>query len=164
MSTSSAPKNSPFERLPSFAVRDHAARGRRPFRILLVEDEASLRHVVLEFLRAQSFDVETAAEGVEALRKFRSGQFDLVIADRSLPRLNGDRLARLIKRLAPGEPVIQLTGLSPRPFSATECPAGVDRMLGKPFRLASLLRTIEEVLDGVRQPPSSPRSAQRPTA
>lgn len=164
MSTSSAPKNSPFERPPSPAVRDHAASGRRPFRILLVEDEASLRHVVLEFLRAQSFHVETAAEGVEALRKFRSGQFDLVIADRSLPRLNGDRLARLIKRLAPAEPVIQLTGLSPRPFSAAECPAGVDRMLGKPFRLASLLRTIEEVLAAAAQRPSPGGNAQQPMA
>ena len=66
----------------------------RPARLLLVDDDADLLVVLAEQLRDDGYDVATARDGVEALRRLESGWPDLVIVDMMMPRRDGLSLAR----------------------------------------------------------------------
>ena len=63
-------------------------------RILLVEDEADLSLIVADTLRGQGYDVVTAANGIDGLNKFRSGNVDIVVADVMMPKMDGFTMAR----------------------------------------------------------------------
>lgn len=144
-----APTDSP----PRWVARDKggtAARGHRSpitnrsLHILVVEDEPAVRTVVVEFLRSESHTVEIAAEGLEALRKFQEGAFDLVLSDRSLPNLNGDDLTTRIKEIQPDMPVILVSAMSALGETA-ETPSSADCTLGKPFSFCELRRAMAKV-------------------
>jgi PAS domain S-box-containing protein len=110
--------------------------------ILVVEDEPMVLGIETEYLVADGHAVETAADGCEGLSKFRTGQFDLVLVDRAMPKVNGDQLTEAIKELAPHVPVILVTGF--------ESPSGGDQphrqhadlILTKPFSRASLRKAV----------------------
>jgi Response regulator receiver domain len=73
-------------------------RDRMDARILLVEDDPSIREVTAIGLRNAGFTVETAADGVAGLERFATGAFDLVLLDVMLPRLDGLEVCRAIRR------------------------------------------------------------------
>ena len=68
----------------------------RPARLLLVDDDPNLLVVLAEQLRDDGYDVATARDGVEAMRRLESGWPDLAIIDMMMPRLDGLSLAREI--------------------------------------------------------------------
>jgi len=117
--------------------------------ILLVDDEPQLREVLLEFLRVDHHQVVVAADGAEALEKFRPGKFDVVITDKAMPGMSGEQLAAEIKRQSPSTPVILLTGFGMF-MQADELPAGVALILSKPIGLVELRVALRQVL----QPPA----------
>lgn len=119
-----------------------AARSERPLRILVVEDEPLVREVITVYLTEDAHEIETAVNGREGLEKFKAGQFDLVLTDRAMPEMNGDALAAEIKKIAPGQPVILLTGFGDLMSGAGERPAGVDMVVSKPFTLSVLRDAI----------------------
>jgi CheY-like chemotaxis protein len=114
-------------------------------RILLVDDEPAVLEIMAELLSEDGHEVETVEEAREGLRRFRAGQFDLVITDRAMPEVSGDRLAALIKQLAPTIPVILLTGFGDLMLAEGERPAGVDLVVAKPVALATLREAIVQV-------------------
>jgi CheY-like chemotaxis protein len=121
--------------------------GQRPqtvpqLRVLVVDDEEAVRGIIVAYLQRDGHRVETAGSGQEALQKFHPGKFDLVITDRAMPRMNGDALAQAIKRSAPQQPVILLTGFGDLMGTHGEHPEGVDVVLGKPVSLAVLRNAI----------------------
>jgi two-component system response regulator MtrA len=77
-------------------------------RILLVEDDPSIREVTAMGLGAAGFAVTTAADGVDALERFRSEPYDLVLLDIMLPRLDGYEVCRQIRKTST-VPVVMLT-------------------------------------------------------
>lgn len=107
----------------------------RPLHVLYVEDRLMVREVITQYLLVDGHTVETAINGREGLEKFREGKFDLVITDRQMPDMNGDRLAADIKQIAPRQPVIMLTGYGNLMKYAGEMPEGVDLLLSKPITL-----------------------------
>jgi hypothetical protein len=112
-------------------------------RILLVEDEQSLRVATARILAGRGYDVIAASDGVEAL-EFLDDEpdIDVVVTDIAMPRMRGDELARVITERRPGTRVIMMTGYDKRDSS----PAG--RLLAKPVGEEELLRAIREVVDG----------------
>jgi signal transduction histidine kinase len=116
--------------------------------ILLVEDEAALAAAVTDALRDVGYLVERAGDGEEALAKVKDQSFDLVVCDLKMPRLDGKAFYRTLAAAAPGlaKRVIFVTG----DVAGTEAEQFLEDSgcpwLGKPFRLADLLRTIKEVL------------------
>ncbi|MBI3967851.1 MAG: PAS domain S-box protein [Chloroflexi bacterium] len=141
-------------RLPATAAedpkRDEApAAGPAPLRVLVAEDEPSLRTILCAYLGIDRHAVETARDGREALALFERGGFDLVLTDRAMPGLGGDELAAAIKGRAPGTPVIMLTGLGGLMQAVGERPEGVDLILSKPVRLAELRAAIARVTASV---------------
>jgi signal transduction histidine kinase len=115
-------------------------------RVLVVDDHPGIREIVSAYLAEDRHIVETAANATEALEKFRSDRFDLVITDRAMPEVSGDALAASIKEIQPQKPIIMLTGFADL-INANGGPSrNVDLVLSKPARLDDLRKAILEVL------------------
>lgn len=118
----------------------------RPLSILVVDDHAAICEIVSAYLAEDRHTVETAVSAREAMEKFRSIHFDLVITDRAMPEISGDELAASIRQAQPGKPIIMLTGFADLINETGERSENVDLVLSKPARLADLRRAILEVV------------------
>lgn len=107
-------------------------------RILVVEDDSGVRGTLGELIANDGHIVTLAIDGADGLEKFRDAEFDLVITDNNMPRMNGDRLASSIQELSPNFPIIMMSGKA----SQIEMPAGVRIILGKPSSLAQVREAI----------------------
>lgn len=114
----------------------------RPLSVLLVDDDDKVREVTAEFLTRDGHAVVAAREGREGFEKFNSGWFDLVISDQSMPEMTGDELATAIQRVAPGKPVLLLTGFGDMLEVTSGKPNGVRAVISKPVSLNTLREAI----------------------
>jgi CheY-like chemotaxis protein len=128
------------------AAHAPAPETQRGVSVLVVEDEEPIRRTVLETLSGEGHIVDSAGDGLNGLARFQRGQFDLVLTDLSLPECSGLDVARSVKRMRPGTPVILMTGWGHQLDSARLRDSGVDLMLVKPFRIERLLATVQEAL------------------
>jgi signal transduction histidine kinase/ActR/RegA family two-component response regulator len=114
-----------------------AGPGRR-LRVLMVDDEPNVREILAEFMTGDGHTVETADSSTEGLAKFRAAQFDVVVLDRAMPEMSGDQLAAEMKAVRPDVPIIMLTGFGSMMHAASEKPAAVDYVVGKPVTMQQL--------------------------
>ena len=116
--------------------------------ILLVDDEAALAAAVTDALRDAGYVVERAADGEEALARVRAQQFDLVICDLKMPRLDGQSFYRTLDEASPGlaRRVIFVTGDVAGTDAETFLKESGCRFLAKPFRLGDLLQAVRDGL------------------
>ncbi len=113
-------------------------------RLLLVDDDASVRMTLGSLLRASGHSVTEADGGGEGIELLGDGPPDLVITDLGMPEISGWEVARAAKNRYPNLPVILLTGWGEDVASEGD-PHSVDRILGKPVRLQELLAAVEEL-------------------
>jgi len=106
---------------------------RRKLRILLVDDEFTVLGVISEWLQEDGHHVETAGDGLHALERFRNGNWDMVITDRVMPKLDGDGLAHAIKRLNENIPIILVTAFADRPPDPSRGQSPFDMVVRKPI-------------------------------
>ena len=118
-------------------------------RILIVDDEESLRACLRMVLELKGHEVTEASNGAEALNLFTVGGFDLVITDFEMPGMRGHELAVGIKLLAPSQPILMITA-SARARRGVENP--VDALLDKPFTVAELQGAIGKLLSAQPEP------------
>jgi cyclic di-GMP phosphodiesterase len=112
--------------------------------ILVVEDDAISREAVAEVLRQESYDVQTAANGLEAMRILARGKCELVITDWMMPEVNGLNLCRAIRdRKFGSRPyVIVISSLNdPRDMSLA-ISSGANDFLAKPWHRSELLARV----------------------
>ncbi len=115
-------------------------------RILLVEDEDSLA-IGLEYnLTEEGYVVTRAADGREALSKFNSPSFDLIILDLMLPYIDGFEVAVTIREKSPQVPILMLTARTHVKDRIKGLEAGADDYLTKPFHLKELLLRVNGML------------------
>jgi two-component system cell cycle sensor histidine kinase/response regulator CckA len=116
--------------------------------ILVVEDETALANAVTDALRDSGYVVSRAADGAEALTEVSAREFDLVICDLKMPRLDGKAFYRALAEARPSlvEHVIFVTGDVAGTDAEQFLVESGCRWLAKPFRLADLLRTVREGL------------------
>ena len=114
-------------------------------RILLVEDDASIREITTLGLRAAGFEVETAADGAEGLERWRRERPDLVLLDVMLPRLDGLEVLRAIRREAT-TPVVMLTARADTIDVVVGLESGADDYVRKPFELPELVARVRAAL------------------
>jgi CheY-like chemotaxis protein len=119
--------------------------------ILTVDDEQTVRDIVRAFLRSGGHAVETTGNGREALEKFRSGKFDLVVTDMAMPEMAGDELAAAVKAISPGTPVILLTGFGELLKFSGQAPKGVDQVVNKPVKAKTLLDAVRRAWAGRKE-------------
>jgi two-component system response regulator MtrA len=114
-------------------------------RILLVEDDPSIREVTAIGLGAAGFAVTTAVDGVDGLERFRAEAFDLVLLDVMLPRLDGYEVCRQIRRTST-VPVVMLTARADTMDVVVGLEAGADDYVRKPFEVPELIARIRAAL------------------
>ncbi len=113
------------------------------FKILLVEDDAALRFIVRDNLEVHHYDVQVAVDGEEALQLFASGNFDLLILDVMLPKMDGFSVAREIRKVNDQVPLLFLTARSMNEDKITGLTIGGDDYITKPFSMEELLLKIK---------------------
>lgn len=123
-------------------------------RILIVDDEPTIRSTIATMLRMENYDVATACDGREALDSVLAHGPDLIITDYNMPRMNGQQLLDAVRDTPSTAmvPVLMLSGnTAPRPS-----PAGVARTptayLIKPFTRGQLLCVLTTLLNPLRPP------------
>ena len=112
-------------------------------RILLIEDDREARESIKLLLTIDRHQVVEAAEGVEAIELVKSQPFDLVILDYFMPGMRGSQLALRIRDIAPSLPILMITAYLEKLGDADK---PVDAVIGKPFAVAELRRTIAKLL------------------
>lgn len=132
------------EARPTEAAETGVAERVRRLRILVVEDEPMVRKAITDMLAADGHSVDSATNGVEGLEKFLAGWFDLVVTDRAMPEIGGDRLAASIMRSAPDKPVIMLTGFGDLMAARGERPPGVTVLMSKPITRTELRQAVAQ--------------------
>jgi CheY-like chemotaxis protein len=127
------------------AAEEPARQWSKPLRkrILLVDDQPSVREAISLLLSLDEHTVIEAGNGVEALDVFGREQFDLVITDFEMPNMKGNELARRIKQLSPAQPIVMITAYAERLGDSNN---PVDALLNKPFQLEDLRRAMAELL------------------
>jgi DNA-binding response OmpR family regulator len=114
-------------------------------RVLLVEDDASIREVAALGLTQAGFAVTTASDGRQGLVEFRQGPFDLVVLDVMLPELDGFEVCREIRRES-RVPIVMLSARSDTVDVVVGLERGADDYVTKPFELPELVARIKAVL------------------
>ena len=122
----------------------HSPRGR----VLLVEDEVSIRYVAKEILEGLGYTVEEAVDGQEGLDLFldHPGEVDLVILDLVMPRLHGFQVMDGIRKVAPGIPILLSSGYSPDERPEVLTPTATLGFLPKPYRSRDLKDHVSRLL------------------
>jgi DNA-binding response OmpR family regulator len=114
-------------------------------RILLADDERSIRESLSKILRAENYEVVLAENGQEAIEKHAAGRIDLLILDLNMPVKNGSATLKWLAEINPVLPVIIITGRSNQRALAET--AGADALMEKPLDVPLLLQTIRELMD-----------------
>lgn len=114
-------------------------------RILLVEDEKSIRDVVAAYLEKEGFWVTPAADGQAALDAFAAKQFDIVILDLMLPKVSGEEVCQAIRNES-DVPVIMLTAKGEIDDRIKGLNIGADDYLVKPFSPRELVARVRAIL------------------
>ncbi len=114
-------------------------------KILIVEDEATVRDTLALNLRAEGYDVATASDGEAGLAAARSGKPDLVVLDVMLPRLDGLTVCRLLRRES-ALPIILLTARGTETDKIIGLETGADDYIVKPFALGEFLARVRAAL------------------
>jgi excisionase family DNA binding protein len=120
-------------------------RAGRP-RILVVDDEASIRELLAKTLALAEYDVDTAPDGRAGVERLRLGHYDLLIADLKMPGMDGLSLIREAKRLRADLPMIIITGFSTESSAIEAVNLGVAGYLTKPFRVPQVLAAAAKAL------------------
>ena len=115
-------------------------------KILFVEDEEDLTLIVADTLRGQGYDVITAADGIEALEKFKTEAADIVVADVMMPKMDGFTMAKEIRKISPTIPLLFLTAKSTIDDIEEGFEIGANDYLKKPFELRELIVRIKALL------------------
>ena len=114
-------------------------------KILIVEDDLSIQALLYDFIKEAGYDAVTAGDGVEALAKYEEQNFDLVLLDIMLPKIDGYGVLEVIRQKS-NVPVIMLTALEEEMYQIKGLDLQADDYITKPFSLPVLIRKIAAVL------------------
>ncbi len=110
-----------------------------PPRVLVVDDEASIRDLLSKTLALADYDVDVAHDGRAAIERMRLFSYDLLITDLKMPGMDGLEVIHEARRLNASLPVIIITGFSTEASAIEAANLGVSGYLMKPFKMSTLL-------------------------
>ncbi|MGE4055172.1 MAG: response regulator [Vicinamibacterales bacterium] len=126
------------------SVRPSAASARP--RILVVDDEASIRDLLSKTLAMSDYDVDVAADGRTAVDRMRLNNYDLLVTDVRMPGMDGLTVIREARRYKANLPVIVITGFSTEATAIDALNLGVAGYLTKPFQRRQVLSKVARAL------------------
>ena len=137
-------------------------------RLLIIEDEAELLHVLEQLFVHDGHDVLTAIDGEQGLRRFREGRVDLVVVDILLPKLDGFAVCKAIRR-GSDVPIIVTTALDDERHQLQGFSLLADDYVTKPYSLSVMRERVRAVLrrcatrsDAAASPATEPTTAAGP--
>ena len=142
---SQRPRGGGGARPPTPAPSRPATGTARP-RVLVVDDEASIRDLLAKTLALAEYDVDVAPDGRSALERMRLYPYDLLIADLKMPGMDGLTVIREAKRYKADLPVIIISGFSTESSAIEAVNLGVAGYLTKPFRVPQVLAAAAKAL------------------
>ena len=118
-------------------------------RVLLADDESSIRTLAKRILEQKGYKVKVASDGVEALELFRASpdEFDLVVTDMGMPKMNGLQFSKELRKIRSETPIIICTGYSKQIDEETYRQIGINALLIKPMTKNALTKTVRKALD-----------------
>jgi two-component system cell cycle sensor histidine kinase/response regulator CckA len=131
---------------------------RRPLRVLVVDDEESVRRFVDRVLKEGGYDTTTAVDGTDAVETAARQEqpFDILVTDLMMPQMTGDELARRLRQNEPGMKVLYLTGFSDKLFKEKATLWEDEAFLDKPCSVKGLLQAVSLLFfDRCEAPPMS---------
>jgi two-component system nitrogen regulation response regulator NtrX len=118
-------------------------------KILIIEDEASIRRVLTKILSEENdtYQVEEAEDGVQGLEKIKNSDYDLVLCDIKMPKMDGEELLEAVKKIKPEIPIVMISGHGDMETAINTMRLGAFDYISKPPDLNRLLNTVRNALD-----------------
>ncbi|GBE05833.1 MAG TPA: response regulator [Nitrospirae bacterium] len=116
-------------------------------KILVIDDEQTVRQLLKQTLEAKKYDVETAEDGKIAIEKIKSNFFNLLITDLRMPKVGGVDVVKEVKKVNPYTEAIVLTGYPSISTAVEAIKTGASDYLCKPFDMSEMLATVDRCLD-----------------
>ena len=115
-------------------------------RVLLVDDEPSIRRALRTTLSALGFDIEEASGGEQAVSFVRTERYDAALLDINMPGMGGIETCRTIRRLCPRLPILMLTVRDSEDDKIDALDAGADDYVTKPFHVGELMARVRSAV------------------
>lgn len=119
-------------------------------KLLVIDDDINLLKFLSEGLSRFGFDVKTLDNGADAIVLAVEESFDLILIDMLMPGLNGIQVAKVLKKIVPGVPILGLTGYVGKGYVAQASMLGV-KILSKPVVFKELVSEINLALEASHQ-------------
>lgn len=116
-------------------------------KIMIVDDDNELRSHIAEILKEAGYMTEQAASGVEAVEKAVDEDFDLILLDLMMPKMNGTDVLAEVRKVSPRSRVIMITAFATIDNAVDIIRHGASDYLAKPFKIDDLLTRIRRVLE-----------------
>ncbi len=133
-------------------LASRALRGAKDFHVLVVDDEEIARTNLEYVLRKEGYMVRTASNGLEALEEVRGWEFDLIITDLKMEKMDGMQLIEEARKLSPATQVIMVTGYATVNSAVAAMRHGAVYYLAKPINLDELRQTVAELSTAKTRP------------
>jgi DNA-binding response OmpR family regulator len=137
---------------------DNITNGEPARRVLVVEDDGDIAHLLRLHLIDHGYRVEVAGDGVQGLERARTGGFDLVILDLMLPHLDGLELCRRVRAADDATLILMLTAKTAELDRVLGLELGADDYLTKPFSIAELLARVKALFRRAASARAAPES------
>jgi two-component system KDP operon response regulator KdpE len=115
-------------------------------KVLLIDDDASIRRALHTTLSALGFEIEEASSGEQAVSFVRTERYDAVLLDINMPGVGGIETCRMLRRLAPGLPILMLTVRDSTDDKIDALDAGADDYITKPFHVGELTARVRSAV------------------
>ena len=113
--------------------------------ILVMEDDVNIQELIVEFLKAEGYDVDYASDGLEGIQLFKKKEYDLVLLDIMMPNLDGYSVCKMIRQTS-NVPIIFLTALNEESNQLKGFELECDDYITKPFSFNLLIQRVKAVL------------------
>ncbi len=119
----------------------------RQARILVIDDEDSVRDILSRILKTKGHQVVVASNGEEGIEQFKSESFDLVFTDLGMPKLSGWEVGKAIKGINPKVPIAMITGWGVELDREKLSESGIDLIVSKPFNFDQVIHLVSEAME-----------------
>ena len=116
-------------------------------KILIIDDERAIRSTLKEILEYEKFEVDEAVDGAEGVKKAETGNFDVILCDIKMPKMDGMEVLNKLQQLVPDTPVVMISGHGTIDTAVEAIKKGAYDFISKPPDLNRLLVTIRNALD-----------------